>query len=70
MSNKKYKIENVELIESYIGSKVTYVPEHAKGNASHSDSEGGTIMSWNYIGVMVDYTINKCRTPFHLLVWG
>jgi len=41
------KIEKIELIEEYKGSKVTYIPNHAKGNASHPDCEGGTISSWN-----------------------
>ena len=41
------KIENVVLEEDHIGSKVTYIPPHANGNASHKDSEGGRIKRWN-----------------------
>lgn len=63
-------IENKELQQSDIGSKVTYIPTHAHGDASHSDCESGSIMHWNERGVMVDYTRNKCRTNYSDLVWG
>ena len=63
-------IQNIELTEEHVGSKVTYVPSHADGDASHSDVEGGTIKSWNEGGVFVDYIKNVCRTDFKDLVWG
>ncbi len=65
-----YFIEGVELTEEHIGSKVTYVPRHANGDASHKDCEGGTIKRWNDGGVFVDYVRNVCRTDFADLVWG
>ena len=53
------------------GSKVTYVPPHANGNASHADSDGGLITSWNYLFVFVDYGTGhpQATTPSDL-VWG
>ena len=33
--------------EIKVGDKVTYIPSHAKGDANHPDSQGGTISSWN-----------------------
>ena len=33
-------IEGIKLREDYIDAKVTYVPNHAEGNASHPDCEG------------------------------
>jgi len=65
-----YFIQGRELKPSDVGSKVTYVPRHADGDASHPDCEGGTIMSWNHVGVMVDYVRNKCRTDFVDLRFG
>jgi len=70
MEEKKYYIDGRELTQDCIGVKVTYVPTHANGNASHKDCEGGTIMSWNDRGVMVNYVKNKCRTDFQDLIWG
>ena len=65
------KIENVELTEEHKGSKVTYVPRHAKDNASHPNAEGGTISSWNDKFVFVNYgTGTNKATPPELLVWG
>lgn len=63
-------IENIELNDTHIGSKVTYIPRHAFGNASHADCEGGRIKSWNDGGVFVDYVRNTARTDFKDLVWG
>lgn len=63
-------IENVELTEEHVNSKVTYIPRHAKGDASHKDCEGGRIKSWNDGGVFVIYVANTCRTDFSDLVWG
>jgi hypothetical protein len=63
-------IEGKELTEGNIGDKVTYIPRHANGDASHKDAEGGRIKRWNDGGVFVDYTRNVCRTDFNDLVWG
>lgn len=63
-------IENTELTEEHIGSKVTYIPNHANGDASHKDCEEGTIKRWNSSGVFVNYTRNTCHTRFNNLVWG
>ena len=66
------KIEGIELKESeHIGSKVTYIPRHAKGDASHPDADGGTISSWNDSYVFVNYgTGTNKATPAECLVWG
>lgn len=63
-------IQGKELTEKNIGDKVTYIPRHANGDASHPDSEGGRIKSWNDGGVFVDYVRNTARTNFEDLVWG
>jgi len=69
--NGVMKIENKELSESDKGSKVTYVPMHARGDIGHSDCEGGTISSWNNFYVFVNYGTgtNKATSPDDL-VWG
>lgn len=65
------KIQNRELTEASINSKVTYVPAHAHGNAGHEDCEGGTISSWNDTNVFVNYGTgtNQATRPDDL-VWG
>jgi hypothetical protein len=72
-------IQGKELKPEDVGSKVTYIPRHRRGNITlqaveeknkFAEVEGGTIMSWNERGVMVDYTRNKCRTSFDDLLWG
>ena len=63
-------IEGKEIEVSDIGSKVTQIPRHDFGNASHPDAEGGRIKRWTEDGVFVDYTRNVCRTDFKDLVWG
>ncbi len=63
-------IDGKPLTEEHVGSKVTYVPRHANGNASHPDCEGGRIKRWNDGGVFVDYVRNVARTNFDDLVWG
>lgn len=70
MNPKGKYIEKKELTEESVGSKVTYIPTHANGDASHPDAEGGTIKSWNDGGVFVDYTRSVQRTNFNDLVWG
>ena len=63
-------IESTELIEEHIGSKVTYIPPHAKGNASHKDAEGGHIKRWNDKFCFVTFPHNTCACRFEDLVWG
>ncbi len=41
--------------EIKVGDKVTYIPSHAKGDANHPDSQGGTISSWNDTFIFVNY---------------
>lgn len=67
---KGFFIEGVELTEEHIGSKVTYIPRHANGDASHKDAKGGHIKWWNDGGVFIIYPHNTCRTSFEDLVWG
>jgi hypothetical protein len=59
-----------QLTQDDIGNKVTYVPMHAGGDASHPDCEGGRIISWNSRGVFVDYGRNRCLTNAEDLIWG
>ena len=64
-------IEGIKLREDYIGAKVTYIPNHAKGNASHPDCEGGTISSWNDSFIFVNYGKGtNAATKAENLVWG
>jgi len=65
------KIDGIELIEDDRGSKVTYIPGHAKGSAAHEDCEGGTISSWNDTFIFVNYGkgTNAATRPEDL-VWG
>ncbi len=70
MNPKGKYIQGVELTESNIGDKVTYIPRHAEGNASHPDCEEGRIKSWNDGGVFVDYVRNIAKTNFDDLVFG
>lgn len=70
MNPKGKFIQKTELTELSIGSKVTYIPSHAKGNVRHPDCEEGRIKSWNDGGVFVDYIRNIARTDFDDLVWG
>jgi len=71
VKTERMNIEGVILTEGAIGSKVTYIPNHAKGNASHPDCEGGTISSWNHYFVFVNYGkgTNAATRPQDL-VWG
>ena len=61
------KIGNEELNESHVGSKVTYVPSHAKNDSSQW--EGGIISSWNCMYVFVNYGkgTNAATRPEDLL---
>ncbi len=71
MKAKGLMIEFEELTDEHYGSKVIYIPPHAKGDASHSDSQGGTISSWNHKYVFVEFGVGTPHAvrPF-LLVWG
>ena len=66
------RIEDKLLTQGEIGSKVTYIPRHAKDDASHPDAEGGTISSWNDKFVFVNYgrTGTSQATPPELLRFG
>jgi len=71
MENPEGKfIEGRELTSESVGSKVTYIPNHANNDASHEDCEGGHIKRWNNGGVFVIYKSNTCHTNFNDLVWG
>ncbi len=63
-------IQGKILTNNDIGSKVTYIPFHAHGNASHPDCDSGVIVDWNAKGVMVNYVKNTCRTKPEDLIWG
>lgn len=55
-----------------VGRDVTYVPNHAGGNAGHRDCERGVITSWNSRFVFVRFGSSatpKACYPFNL-VWG
>ena len=63
------QIGNTILTEECIGSKVTYIPNHAKDDSSQW--EGGTISSWNDQYIFVNYGkgTNAATRPQDL-VWG
>ena len=63
------KIGDTVLTEECVGSKVTYIPHHAKHNSNLW--EGGTISSWNDQYVFVNYGkgTNAATRPYDL-VWG
>lgn len=64
-------IEGIEVTEEHIGSPVTYIPQHAEGNASHPDSQRGHISSFNDTYVFVRYSApNGAATRPENLVWG
>jgi hypothetical protein len=64
-------IEGKEVTLEDIGSPVTYVPRHAKGDASHSDCERGHISSVRDNMIWVRFhAATGANTPPELLVWG
>lgn len=69
------KIENIELdiVKHYL-SPVTYVPNHAAGNAGHPDCEQGVIISYREHLSIVKVLYCKSRTVQSTssdnLVWG
>jgi hypothetical protein len=67
------KIDGRELyIQHHFLDKVTYVPSHADGSASHKDSKQGVIISFTEDDVKVLYcegrTVQSTRPED--LVWG
>lgn len=65
------KIENKIVEPSDIGSPVTYMPPHAKGNANHIDSEKGVISSFNETTIWVRFrSANGESVNPENLVWG
>lgn len=64
-------IEGIKVTEEHIGSPVTYVPRHAKGDASHPDSERGHISSFSDTHLFVRYKAQTgASTRPEDLVWG
>lgn len=67
----KHFIEGKEVTKEDVGSPVTYIPRHAKGDASHKDCEQGHISSFNEGYVFVRFKAAcGAATPTELLVWG
>lgn len=67
------KIEGKELRkEFHYLDRVTYIPNHANGNAGHEDCEQGVIISWDMVTVKVLYSHNRVvqSTMPENLVWG
>lgn len=67
------KIEGIELnIEKHYLDPVTYVPDHAKGNAQHTDAEIGVIVDLGRQIVKVLYCKGRTvqGTSPKNLVWG
>lgn len=69
--SKYHKIEGREVNDDSIGSPVTYIPPHAKGDASHPDAEQGKISSYNdsYVFVRFKSASGHACNP-DMLVWG
>lgn len=66
------QIEGKTLTSLDIYSPVTYVPNHANGNAGHPDCQRGVIIRWSAAGVFVLYCPERSiqLTDTHNLVWG
>jgi len=67
------KIQGRELRKEYnYLDKVTYVPNHAKGNAGHPDCEQGVIIDFNeeFVNVLYSKSRNISATMPENLVWG
>jgi len=64
-------IEGKEVTGEDIGSPVTYIPNHADGDASHPDCERGHISSFRDGNIWVRYkSATGALTPTENLVWG
>lgn len=64
-------IEKIEVTEKNIGDPVTYIPNHAFGDASHKDCERGHISSFSDVTLWVRFksaTGESCDPQN--LVWG
>ncbi len=66
------EIEGRELTESNYLDPVTYVPNHAKGNAGHPDCEQGVIIDRgeNHVKVLYCKSRKVQATNPDDLVWG
>lgn len=67
------KIEGKELdINFHYLDRVTYIPNHADGNAGHPDCEQGVIISWNTMFIKVLYCKSRTvqSTMPENLIWG
>lgn len=67
------KIQNIEIdISKHYLDPVTYVPQHAKGNANHQDAEQGVIIkrSDTYIFVLFCKSRTVQAVLPEQLVWG
>jgi hypothetical protein len=68
---KSHRIEGKEVSLEDIGTPVTYIPDHAEGDASHPDSERGFISSFNERWIFVRfYGPNGQACDPKNLVWG
>lgn len=66
----KHFIGGKEVTDEDIGSPVTYIPRHAKGDVNHPDCERGHISSITEDHVLVRYKAAcGAATPTDLLVW-
>jgi len=64
-------IEGRKVTKEDIGSPVTYIPTHARGDVNHSDSERGHISSFSDTHLFVRYNSpNGASTRPRDLVWG
>ena len=64
-------IENRKVVIDDIGSPVTYIPNHAKGDASHPDAERGHISSLRDGKIWVRFkAANGELVKPQNLVWG
>lgn len=67
------QIEGKELdLEKHYLAPVTYIPNHANGNAGHKDCEPGNIIKFTDAGVFVLYSRSRTTqlTNPDNLVWG
>lgn len=67
------KIQGKELRKDFhYLDRVTFVPDYAKGDASHEGCEQGVIISWDMVTVKVLYSSSRVvqSTMPENLVWG
>jgi hypothetical protein len=72
MYEQEMKIKGKLVKESDYMSPVTYIPAHAKGNASHEDCKLGVLIGASKYGARVLYCDSRTvqLTNFENLVWG